>query len=1207
MVQVQLPLVQTTKMENEYFDEKHIVQSLIRETGISEETARDVTERVVRMIISSNIQWLSGPLIREFCCVVLAQLGLHDARKRYTRIGMPLYDYKQLLIEGYKENSNQYKNPESIHSWAANRISSEYALLDLIPEHLSHAHFDGDLHIHKLEYFDLRPFCASHDLRMIYYCGLPPGGSEHTSTSGPAKYANVAMLHAAKWLGIIQGSFSLPYCEKVLIEEDDKLQWRKIGEIVEENLETLKPIYTFSFNPQTLKVERQPITGVFKHQCWEQFLKIRTEYGREITITEHHSLFTLKDGKIVSIAGKDLQKGDYIVVPRQIHYDKPVDYLNLIDLIEKYSPSTASWYVRGVKKVLTLEQRKALKKIDKWAIQHFHSDSIPLDVFLQLKMEATKDFRVGMWRSPNEFQALFPITEDLCFLLGVFAAEGSGYSTKGSGRHGSISFSTGTHETLFRDEIKSTFYKVFGYDLQDYNPSETAVQSTAPSKMFRELFEDIFQCGHTAICKRVPFFIFGQPELSIRAFLRGYFLGDGHCRNSDRNKTRKRNNIDAKTVSKQLIEDINFLLLRLGIVASLYQEKSVGRFSTKNTTYILSIYGQHYLDILFNSFKEEDTNWKTETTRYNQSPIPLLLPTNHSGLRDHLGHTSELSSLDRGCINQKDRIGQQKVVAILNKLPKSIYKQNLLRYIEGDLTVLRIKQIEQLHTEEFAYDFEVKPNGESIENFIAGSGLVMAHNSGGQGYDHFTAFSSPYLTGLSDTELEQLAQSFFFETNQIFAARGGQVPFTSIHCSPEIPKIIADLPAVSLGGKINGIYGDYQDENQRFFDAICRVEMKGDKTGRLFAFPKHEIEIRKEWLQTHEDSYRLVHQEAAKMGTPYFILYPDWMPNEVHSQCCRLIMTKEGIKRFCHDTSKLDWAQSYLGMGSLQTVSINFPRLAYKANGDDDLLYEYLDEQLINAKDVLLIKKEISERTYKEDSLLNKMVPFPNGIDQPIFDLDRYSLTMGFVGLNEMLKYHLGLELHEGQRAVDFGKKFMQYMMDRLEEFSIENQYNFSAWETPAESTANRFAVLDQRKFSDISIVNGSGDGVYYTNSNHVRYNADVSLFDVIDIQSQFHPIIKGGVITHIWLGENHPDPDGLFQFTKRIMYNTPTAYLAYTLDFTECRFCHTFTAGRLTACPSCHSTDLEYWSRVTGYYSRVSHFSNGKKAEWLERKLRQI
>ncbi|MFX0134904.1 MAG: anaerobic ribonucleoside-triphosphate reductase, partial [Candidatus Hodarchaeota archaeon] len=201
-------VVRTTSGDVELFDSKKIIHSLITETNINENVAKKVTDMVLKRIINANIQWLSGPAIREMCCSVLAEIGLLEARKRYTRIGMPLMDYENFIEIGVKENANQYQNPMSIHSWCADRISSEYALLRLLTEEQSKAHLKGDIHIHMLPYFDLRPFCQEFDLRIILKNGLPPVNWPYSAVSKPAKHPIVAFLHAAKWLGLITGEFS---------------------------------------------------------------------------------------------------------------------------------------------------------------------------------------------------------------------------------------------------------------------------------------------------------------------------------------------------------------------------------------------------------------------------------------------------------------------------------------------------------------------------------------------------------------------------------------------------------------------------------------------------------------------------------------------------------------------------------------------------------------------------------------------------------------------------------------------------------------------------------------------------------------------------------------------------------------------------------------------------------------------------------------
>jgi len=87
-------------------------------------------------------------------------------------------------------------------------MSKEQYLL-MIPPKLADSHLNGDIHIHDLEYFGTRAFCQDWDLRYFFYYGLMPDGSgTKASVAGPAKKAEVAILHAVKALGSAQTNFA---------------------------------------------------------------------------------------------------------------------------------------------------------------------------------------------------------------------------------------------------------------------------------------------------------------------------------------------------------------------------------------------------------------------------------------------------------------------------------------------------------------------------------------------------------------------------------------------------------------------------------------------------------------------------------------------------------------------------------------------------------------------------------------------------------------------------------------------------------------------------------------------------------------------------------------------------------------------------------------------------------------------------------------
>jgi len=120
---------------------------------------------------------------------------------------------------------------------------------------------------------------------------------------------------------------------------------------------------------------------------------------------------------------------------------------------------------------------------------------------------------------------------------------------------------------------------------------------------------------------------------------------------------------------------------------------------------------------------------------------------------------------------------------------------------------------------------------------------------------------------------------------------------------------------------------------------------------------------------------------------------------------------------------------------------------------------------------------------------------------------------------------------------------------------------------TPAETTGQRFAVADliDRRYHDAALKVIKGDleytlenlgksrdlPIYYTNGTHVAPGANVPLTKRMQIENVFFPIVDGGNIFHIWLGETRPDPRGLMDMAMNLCRNTQIGYFAFTRDLT--------------------------------------------------------
>jgi len=468
--------------------------------------------------------------------------------------------------------------------------------------------------------------------------------------------------------------------------------------------------------------------------------------------------------------------------------------------------------------------------------------------------------------------------------------------------------------------------------------------------------------------------------------------------------------------------------------------------------------------------------------------------------------------------------------------------------------------------------------------------------AGGQGFSYFNTFLAPYMQGLSYDKIKQLAQMFIYEMSEMYVARGGQTVFSSIDFDLSIPSILSDIPAVLPEGRMNDrtTYSDFEDEARDFLKAINEVYLGGDHSGKAFVFPKFEVQIEPDKINKSENEEILmdISRLAAKYGTPYYILKQPHMPKLSAYQCCAYLMHLD------YDLAEGDLELGGLRNGGMQVISINLPQISYEAT-DETSFFEILEDRMGKTKQILLLKKDLIEKELK-----NGLLPFlsqeVNG--RRYLEPTRQKYNIGMIGANEMTKAFTGEEIHEpeGHR---FALKVFRRMREITDRYKQETGLNFCLARTPAESSGARMAQIDSNRYGSKVIHNGVGESAYYTNSFHVNPSADIPLWKRLGIESPFHPITTGGAMSHVWLGESNPSPEGTLELTKSIAKKTEIQYFAFTKDLSICRKCN-FTGGSLlNKCPSCGSTNIEWWSRITGYYQNVTGWNKGKLEELSNRR----
>ncbi|MFH1710768.1 MAG: ATP-binding protein [Nanoarchaeota archaeon] len=177
------------------------------------------------------------------------------------------------------------------------------------------------------------------------------------------------------------------------------------------------------------------------------------------------------------------------------------------------------------------------------------------------------------------------VDEHLFRLIGFWIAEGSC-----SGRSG-IRLSMGLNDSPMISELNESFRHIFGFEGKVFryasrpNYFELKIVNRAAA-LFWSILLDFFKCSSTT--KKMPNLVFNVSKELQLELLRAYFLGDG---------TISKQGISFTTVSKDLANQLMYLLLSHGVMSSLSQREPSSNLKiiSKNRVYTVSITSKNSL------------------------------------------------------------------------------------------------------------------------------------------------------------------------------------------------------------------------------------------------------------------------------------------------------------------------------------------------------------------------------------------------------------------------------------------------------------------------------------------------------------------------------------------------------------------------------------------------------------------------------------
>ncbi|MDO6611726.1 anaerobic ribonucleoside-triphosphate reductase [Shewanella sp. 1_MG-2023] len=444
----------------------------------------------------------------------------------------------------------------------------------------------------------------------------------------------------------------------------------------------------------------------------------------------------------------------------------------------------------------------------------------------------------------------------------------------------------------------------------------------------------------------------------------------------------------------------------------------------------------------------------------------------------------------------------------------------------------------------------------------------------------------------TEKECHDAFQSLEYEVNTLHTANG-QTPF------------------VTFGFGLGTSW-----ESRLIQKSILTVRMAGlGKNRKTAVFPKLVFAIRDGVNHKATDSNYDVKKLALECAT--MRMYPDILNYEQVERVTGSFKTPMGCRSFL-GTYEENGELIHEGRNNLGVVSLNLPRIAIEAKGDEKAFFALLDERMTLARKALDtriarlvgVKARVAPILYMEGAC-GVRLKADDDISE-IFKNGRASISLGYIGLHETINALYGTEEHvfDSELLRTKAVEIINVMKRATESWKAETGYGFSLYSTPSENLCSRFCQLDAKQFG---VVEGVTDKGYYTNSFHLDVEKKVNPYDKIDFELPYPEITNGGFICYGEFPNMQHNIEALenvwdYSYSRVPYYGTNTPID----ECYDCGFVGEFNCtSKGFVCPKCGNHEpsrVSVTRRVCGYLGSpdARPFNYGKQEE-VKRRVKHI
>lgn len=497
-------------------------------------------------------------------------------------------------------------------------------------------------------------------------------------------------------------------------------------------------------------------------------------------------------------------------------------------------------------------------------------------------------------------------------------------------------------------------------------------------------------------------------------------------------------------------------------------------------------------------------------------------------------------------------------------------------------------------------------------HLVTYTAALQGYFSDALAWDSVNFAFAPMLTGLSQREIKQLAQSLLFELSAPVVARGGQPVRCDLHLDWDAPAYLRELPVVGAGGeKFTASYGSMSETAREFLKAIFEVYLEGDGQGLPFIGSRPVLHLTDSFFENdaNRNFLELVCRAASERGGVVLAFDRRNGDEATSAFSSRFGVSGEKLQRAgTSNPESWQWRAAIFS-----SLAINLPRIGYQAENSESKVFELLTGLLELAAQASLEKRVFLEKLLArgETGPLAMLAMRP---DKELFlSLSWTSYAICPVGLAELAQFITGQSIETSPTAQDFAASVIRHLDAETARLSAKHKVRFLLAESHDLIAPNRLAMLDARRFGN-EVVNqafrkptpqSSGDeteAVFYTNSAKLPVDSPAAPIHRLTVEGALQGKLIWNAASDLWLGQSLPQASELADFVRQAFSQTEASAITFSPEFTVCTVCRSVSRGLHDECPQCGANRVEGLAQSSNRYSFTSKWPHWKLSELKSR-----